>query len=77
MNAPNPHTVVRHTLIPPQSSTIQAAIAWRATVRPARLRTPPRHLAALALCVALLTVFVWTLHATPEPIAVAARAVAR
>jgi hypothetical protein len=88
MNDPSPHTVVRHTLIPPQPPTIQAATAWRATVRPAR---PRRHfdlaalavcvalLAVLAVCVALLSAFVWTLHATPtpEPIAVAARAVTR
>jgi hypothetical protein len=79
MNVPSRHTIVRHTLIPPQPHTMQAATAWRATVRPARPRTPRRHLAALALCVALLAVFVWTLHATPnpDPIAVAARAVAR
>jgi hypothetical protein len=77
MNAPSRHTIVRHTFIPPQPHTIQAATAWRASVRPTRPRTPPRHLAALALCVALLAVFVWTLRATPEPIAVAARAVAQ
>jgi hypothetical protein len=79
MNAPSPHTIVRHTLIPPQAPTVQAATAWRATIRPREPRTPLRHLAALAACVALLAVFVWTLHATPqpEPIAVAARAVAR
>jgi len=77
MNAPSPHTVVRHTLVPPAPAAIQAATAWRATVRPRRRQAPLRDLAALAICVVLLAVFVWTLHATPtpEPIAVAARAV--
>jgi ferric-dicitrate binding protein FerR (iron transport regulator) len=79
MNAPHPHTVVRHTLVPPQASTVQAASAWRTTVRPRRRRRPARlrDLAALAICVALLGLFVWTLPPQPEPTRITARAVAR
>jgi hypothetical protein len=82
MNAPNPHSQVRHTLadplaIPP-SPTVQAAHAWKAATRPTPARPTLADAAVLALCVALLGVFVWTLH-TPEsePTQITARAVAR
>jgi hypothetical protein len=70
---------VRHTLVPPAPAAIQAATAWRATVRPRRRQAPLRDLAALAICVALLSAFVWTLPTgpEPEPTRITARAVAR
>jgi hypothetical protein len=78
MNAPHPHTIVRHHLVPPPASTVQAATAWRTTVRPSHPRRA-FDLAALAICVILLAAFVWTIHAgpEPEPTRITARAVAR
>jgi len=72
MRAPDPNTrlVIRHHVVPP-AHTVQVATAWRPTLpprRPRRLRRSPwPSAAALALCVALLSLFVWTLpHGQPE-----------
>lgn len=79
---PNPHSEFRHTLadplaIPPRP-VAQAAHAWKAATRPTPARPTFADAAALALCVALLGVFVWTLHAPePAPTQITARAVAR
>jgi hypothetical protein len=43
----------------------------------ARLDAQADALAALAICVALLSAFVWTLPPQPEPTRITARAVAR
>jgi len=76
--APDPRSAVRQYLDEAED-TVQAAKAWRATVRPRAPRTTPGHLAALVICVAALGLFVWTLPTGPEPEAtrITARAVAR
>jgi len=77
MRAPHPETRVRLHLAPP-ATTVQAGSAWRSTIQPRPRRARLSDIVALALCVALLGLFVWTLS-TPEPEAtrVIARAVAR
>ena len=79
MNAPDPRSEVRHTLadplaIPPRP-VVQAPHAWKATTRPTHPRPTLADVAALALCVAFLAVFIWTLPTGPAPdtVAVAAR----
>lgn len=60
--APDPRSTVRRQLLPPAAPTVQAAHAWRRDV--AATRQPRSRLSdavALVLCVALLSLFVWTL----------------
>lgn len=69
MTAPSPHAVVHRaiTLAPAAAATaapVQVASAWRADLRPRR-PSNWRTIAGLAAIVALLSVYVWTLHATP------------
>ena len=56
----DPHTVIRHQLIPP-APMVQAGHAWRSTVRPQRVRPGALDFLAPTLICAALAVFVWTL----------------
>lgn len=76
MRAPTPHATVRTTLadpfaIPPPPATVQAATAWRRDVRARAPRARLAYAASLAMCVLLLSVWVWTYHALPPAEAVA------
>jgi ferric-dicitrate binding protein FerR (iron transport regulator) len=81
MRAPDPNTVVRLHRSPP-AHMVQAGTAWRPTLpprRPRRLRRSPwPSAAALAVCVALLGLFVWMLPGgEADVVRVTARVVGR
>lgn len=73
--APSPHTLVT----PPAPALVQAASAWRGTLRPpAPRRSGWPTAAAMALIVAALAAHVWLPAPDPDPVRVtSARSIAR